>query len=173
MKEDELEIGRVAVYTPDMKVISQESFKKPFILVGELPVGATILDVHPIPNILDVMGMPSGGGPPGFSVLEPTVRRVPELRLIAGFLPGAEITVKSKALWWAGVVGTCITVGLVVNYLEFLIEETDGAPDITSKEEVIAFIEQNGYLPVPLVEYTTPDVLLRGMAAATPGAPGG
>jgi hypothetical protein len=175
---EELQLGRVSIYTPDAKCISQETFKKPFVLVGEVPCGSQFLDVRSLPNVLDVMGMPSGGGPPGFSVLNPKmgdehIKFPARLVLIAGFLPGADIVVKSKALNLAGHIGTCTTVGLVVNYFEFILAEGYDGPNPEDAEEVARFIEENGYVPIQLVEYETPEILLRGMAAVAPGAPGG
>jgi hypothetical protein len=172
--EDLIEVARVSLHTPDPKAISSETFKKPFILMGEFRQGATVLDVRSVPNLLDVMGMPSGGGPPGFSVL--TNKAAPKgltLTLIAGFLPGSQIIVRSSLLQLSRHIGTCVTAGLMVNYFKFILDGGDNAPDPSSKEEVARFIEESGYLPVPLVEYVTPDVLLRGMAAETPGVPGG
>jgi hypothetical protein len=88
--------------------------------------------------------------------------------LIAAFLPGAEIVMQSRDVWLGEHIGTCTSAGLVLNYFEFVLA---AAQDEIAKDTkaIHALIEKNGYAPVPLIEYATPEVLLRGMATAPPG----
>ena len=53
--------------------VKPEDLRKPFCLHARLPRNSRILSVHSLPNILEVLGMGSGGGAPGFSVLIPTL----------------------------------------------------------------------------------------------------
>lgn len=169
-KPGPLDLAKLVVLTPDSTKLNYELLKKPFILTCLLPREARILDVRSLPNIMQAMGMASGGGPPGFSVLLPKMK-VPQPKrrlLLAGFLPGAEIVMHSREVWLGDHVGTCTSAGLVLNYFEFILT-TDSDEIAQDTKAVHALIEQNGYAPVPLIEYTTPEVFLRGMAAAPPG----
>jgi hypothetical protein len=149
-------LSRVVVYHPDPRALTPDTFKKPFILYFELRCGSGIMGVTPLPNVLDLLGMPSGGGPPGFTVLESRRYSGTSTRFIMGLLPGAEF-VESDGVFELGAhIGTCISMGLVVNYLELR-----GAKSLEDKE---------GYVLVPLIEYETPEVLLRGMAVHAPKA---
>jgi hypothetical protein len=170
-KPGPLDLAKLVVLTPDSTKLSYDLLKKPFILTCQVPREARLLDVRSLPNIMEAMGMQSGGGPPGFSTLIPKMKvKQPKRRLlIAGFLPGAEIVMHSRQVWLGDHVGTCTSAGLVLNYFEFVLtnEANEAAQDTKA---VHALIEENGYAPVPLVEYTTPEVFLRGMATPPPGA---
>ena len=170
-KPGPLDLAKLVVLTPDATKLSHDLLKKPFILTCMVPREARLLGVWSLPNLLDVMGMTSGGGPPGFSVVIPRMK-VPQPKrrlLIAGFLPGAEIVMHSRQVWLGDHVGTCTSAGLVLNYFEFVLMAAQNE-DAKDTKAVHALIEQNGYAPVPLIEYTTPEVLLRGMAVAPAGA---
>ena len=145
--------------------VKPEDLRKPFCLHARLPRNSRILSVHSLPNILEVLGMGSGGGAPGFSVLIPTLdpkepKQPEQNHLFLGFLPGSPIKMEDDAHALGNHIGTVSSAGLVLNFFELLVLDPDFAtmPD----EEVDAGIRASGFARIPLIEYETPSAILGG-----------
>lgn len=140
------------VLTPDPSRVTREDLLKPFILYGFLPQLATLTHVVSIPNILDVMGLPSGGGLPGFCfVIEAFEDEPTKPRLFAGYIPGTCIPQIG-----ATPVGVTTTAGIILQWCEL----AWSVPHVlTALEEAI---KAEGYSPIPLVPYITPEYVLQG-----------
>lgn len=155
--------------------VKPEDLRKPFCLHTRLPRNSRILGVHSLPNILEVMGMGSGGGAPGFSVLIPSLdarepKQPMQNHLFLGFLPGAYIKMEDDTHALGNHVGTVSSAGLVLNFFELLVLNSDFAT--LSDEEVDEGVRASGFARIPLVEYKTPSVLLGG-ALGGPTPPDG
>jgi hypothetical protein len=64
---------KLTILTPKLTDPSQfEDLKtnSRFVMRGKLRKGSTFLDVVNVPTIMEMVGMSSGGGPPGFSYIE-------------------------------------------------------------------------------------------------------
>lgn len=170
--EELVELFTLKVLTPEALDQRTHVLMKPFILYTTLPRQSIFLGVCSLPNLLEVMGMSSGGGPPGFTVQVPKMsekepKQPPHRHFIAGFIPGA--TVRSDISVYLGTgthIGMCVSAGIVLNYFELVIG--DDEIQEASEEEVAALFLRNGYTLIRLVEYTTPDLLLGRLGAPPP-----
>lgn len=157
--------GRVVILVIDPKTLSPEHLAKPVVLVARLPRFSQIISVTPMPNLLEVLGMGSGGGAPGFSVRVPRMSKEEPTqyevnRFIAGFLPGSEI-ILPNALGLH--IGTCTSAGVVMNYFEVVLDETSQTLPF---EAMAKALEKEGFKALKLVEYETPPVLLSALRGA-------
>lgn len=62
----------LVILTPNLTKPEQfEEVKedRPFLMCGELPSGAEFIQMVSIPTVIDMFGLSSGGGPPGFAYL--------------------------------------------------------------------------------------------------------
>lgn len=169
--------GTVKVLTPDSSALTQQILTKPFILYASVPCLANILSVVPVPSILELMGMPSSGGPPGFTMFEPDTKRtdvhIPEFRLIAGFIPGSSVVISSDEFMLGQHLGTVVSAAIIVNYYNIVPAKGGQLDAALEKEETLkAFLREKGYAAVPLVEYETPEAILRHNIAGAPGVAG-
>jgi hypothetical protein len=166
------EVFTVKLLTPEALDKKPEVLHRPFVLCATLPRQSQFLGVTAIPNVLEMMGMASGGGAPGFSVLVPTLdKKEPKYpnhrHFIAGFLPNS--TMRSDFSIYLGNgthLGTCASAGLVLNYFELVIsnDEVQEASD----EKVSSIFSNNGYELIKLIEYITPPMLLGRFGATQP-----
>jgi hypothetical protein len=166
----EPQYGTVKVLTPNPSDLNQDVLRKPFVLYAPVNHLGYALGVISIPNILDVLGMPSGGGPPGFTVLEHDSNKagLPRFCLIVGFIPGSRVVIANSDFFLGSHIGTTTSAGIVVNYFN-LCPSSGGNLDaaLESEETLRVFLHAQGYAPVRLIEYTTPPALL-GTNVAVP-----
>ena len=133
-----------------------------------MPRNAQLLSVVSLPNILSLLGISNGGGPPGFVYRMPTHTLGSTSCIYTGYLPGASVTTDSAY------VGTVISSGLLVNYFE-LRPLVDTSPYSTEDsvdwaQGILEKLTALDFAIIPMVEYTTPEDLLR--AGIVPQMPG-
>lgn len=166
--------GKVRVLTPNPKKLNPSVLRKPFILVARLPREAHFLSVHSLPNILEVMGMGSGGGAPGISVMVPNLSKQepkhPKTnRFIAAFMPGADVICNSHLHCLGLHIGTSASAGMVLNYFEVLL--LDETKKTASFDEIHTALDEAGYEAIDLVDYETPPALLARAGTTGPVVP--
>jgi hypothetical protein len=152
--------ARVVVLT--LGKVSPAQLMKRALLLARLPRGARILGVNALPNILELMGMPSGGGPPGFSVLLPPVTpeepKYPLTNvLIAGYPPGAMVAAIRPASILGAHIGACTSAGLLLNYFELVM--SNDTFQFTEPGELIKMLAELNLTVLPLEEYKVPPEL--------------
>ena len=151
--------ARIVVLTLD-KVMPKELLR-PTVLLARVPRTARILGVSALPNVLELLGMASGGGPPGFSFLIPTLdekepKQPDANRFILGYLPGGEVP-RDPSYILGEYIGACVSAGFLIHYFELVLSDDlrwDGAP-----EAMAAGFEKLGVNLTTLVEYTVPQEL--------------
>jgi hypothetical protein len=140
------------------------------LLVARLPRATRLLSVVALPNVLELLGMSSGGGPPGFNclvpVLDPKEPKQPEQNFFfIGYPPGAMMRLDSDECSLGTYLGCARSSGMVLNYFE-LVAMNDELRSSPIEELTLGFSKENLVL-LPLVEYTTPpeiaEALLKGL----------
>ena len=180
---DSKRTARVVVLTPDQAHLTPEVLTKPFILYALTDHPLHISNVLPLPNVMEVMGGPSGGGgPPGFCCLRMTGNVCePRAVLIAGFLAGNDVVLHNPYFTVVESLGGVTSTAVVVTYLRLAPvdpEEEEDALELDhpfySAEGLEQYIKRAGYAPIPLVEYETPEMILNAIKAqpAPAGVPG-
>lgn len=161
--------GRIVVLVADPSNLKRENLYEPAILIAKLPRASRFLSVISMPNILEVMGMGSGGGAPGFSVLIPAMSlREPKQplinRFIAAFPPNTDIRLSQPLGLY---VGTAKSAGIVLNYFEVVLDEaTQNEPF----EKLVEKFKEKGFTALQLLPYETPEAIIQ---RATPREPPG
>ena len=151
---------RVAVFTVPPAAIKPEDLRKPSMFILRLSRTSTILNVHPIPNLLESFGVSVGGGPPGFTALVP-VKDDPELErnfLILAYTPGAKAISSSSNTLLGRHLGTCTSAGTLLNY--FMLEPVGKIGERLKTAplgQAVEGLQKAGLHVTTLVEYKLPD----------------
>lgn len=152
--------ARIVVLTID-KLLPKELLR-PTVLLARVPRTARLLGVNPVPNVLELLGMPSGGGPPGFSFLVPTLdekepKQPDANRFIIGCAPGGEVPLDPDYIL-GEYVGACVSAGFLINYFELVLNDDlrwDGSPEVLE-----AGFDKMGVNMLQLAEYAVSQQLV-------------
>ena len=167
--------ARIVVLT--LPKVRPDQLLKRALLLARVPRGSRILGVNSLPNILELMGMPSGGGPPGFSVLVPGLPPEEPKHpltniLIAGYPPGAALggsypllgAVCSDGHILGSYIGACTSAGLLINYFELVLSDDERWASTVGNDLIQMFAAQ-AIAVLPLEEYKVPAELRKALEA--------
>lgn len=146
--------AKLCLMVPDTTALSPTALQKPFVLVGDLPEESELLAIRPVPNVLELMGMGSGGGPPGFIVLCPDCVEKKHRRYWVGLKTGSKITLRGPNIQLVSFAGACSSAGTLLSYFEMEFNS------LLAPEAVSALIDEIGYVQISLIEHHVPPGVL-------------